>query len=72
MPSATADTTDNVCGKVALFRAIIFTMANATAILADLIFVVAKGSVEGGQFTELIPLMIVLSFGRRRCLAGSE
>ena len=70
MPSATAHTTDDVGGEVALFRAIIFTMTNPTAVLADLIFVVAKSSVEGGQFTKLVPLMIVLSFGRRRCLGG--
>ena len=48
----------------------------ALTILACLIFVVAKGTVQSSQFTELIPLQIVLTLrngGRLngcKCLAG--
>lgn len=69
VPGATADTADNVRSKIALLRAIIFTVPEATTVLADLIFVVAQCSVERSQFAELVPLVVVLSFGRR-CRLG--
>lgn len=63
MSSATANATDDVRGVVALFRAIVFAMANATTVLADLVFIVTECAVEGGKFTQLVPLVVVLSLG---------
>lgn len=59
---ATAHTTDDISSEVALFRAIIFTMTKATAILTDLIFVITKGTIQSGKLAELVALVIVLSF----------
>ncbi len=37
-------------------------MANFAAILAGLVLIVTKGTVEGGEFTELVALEFILSF----------
>lgn len=62
MASATTDTTYDVSGKVPLFRAVVFAMADAPTVLTDLVLVVTKGAVQGGKFAELITLVIVLAF----------
>lgn len=69
MSSATTDTTYDVSGKVPLFRAVVFAMADAPAVLAYLVLVVAKGAVQGGKFAELITLVIVLAFWGGRGLS---
>jgi hypothetical protein len=43
-------------------------VADLTTVLARLVLVVSKGTVEGSQLTELIPLQLVLAFGDRRGL----
>jgi hypothetical protein len=57
------DTTDDVSSEVFRLGAIIFAMANPATVLAYLVFVVAEGAVESGQFTKLIPLVVILAFG---------
>jgi hypothetical protein len=47
MSSASTNTADDVCGVVALFRTVVFAMADATTVLADLVFVVTESSVQG-------------------------
>ena len=65
MASASANTADDVSSEVSCFRTVVFAMANSTAVLADLVFVVAECTVEGSEFTKLIAFMIVLTFRSR-------
>jgi len=60
--STSTDTTDDISSEVALFWAVIFTVTKATAILADLILIITKGTVQSGELAKLIALVIVLSF----------
>ena len=71
MTSTTTNTTDDVSSEVALLGAIVFPVTKTTAILADLIFVIAKGTIQSGKLAELVALVIVLTFGGRRCLQRS-
>jgi hypothetical protein len=64
MSSAATNTTDDVSSKVSLFGAIVFAVANATTVLTDLVFIVTKSTIQGSKLTKLIPLVIVLTFGR--------
>ena len=64
MSGAPADTTDDVSSKVALLRALILPVTDVAAILAHLILIISKSSVESGEFTELVAFVIVLAFGR--------
>jgi hypothetical protein len=63
MTSTTANATDDVSSEITLFGAVIFSVSNATTVLANLIFVVSKCSVQSSEFAELIALVIVLTFG---------
>lgn len=64
MSSATADTAYDIRCEVTLLGAVVFTMANATAVLANLVLVVAESTVERRQLSQLIPLVIVLALRR--------
>lgn len=66
--SIAAHTTNDVGRVVLLLRAIILAMADLAAVLAGLVLVIAQGSVEGSQFTELIALQFVLALGNRGSL----
>ena len=67
MTGATANTTDDVRCEVTLLRTVVLPVTDTTTVLADLVFVVSKSTVEGGKFTELVPFVIVLSLrGRGR------
>jgi hypothetical protein len=46
MSGAAANTTNDVSSEVPLFRAVVFAVTHTAAILADLIFVVAEGTVK--------------------------
>jgi hypothetical protein len=63
VPSLTADAADDAGSEVLLLRAIILAMADLAAVLAGLILIVAKSTVEGGKLAELIALELVLAFG---------
>jgi len=62
MACVATDATDDIGGKVPLFRAIILAMSNLSAVLAGLVFIVTKGTVERCKLTKLIPLELVLAF----------
>jgi hypothetical protein len=59
--SVTADTTDDVGGEVLGVRAVVLAVANFAAVLASLVFIVAEGTVECGEFTQLVALELVLT-----------
>ena len=62
---ASADTADNVRCEVTLFGAVVLAMANITTVLANLILIVTKSTVKGGEFAELVALVVILTLGRR-------
>lgn len=68
MAGASADAADDVSSEVLLLWTVVFAMADASAILADLVLIIAKGTVEGSKFTELIAFVIILSFRGRSSL----
>jgi len=63
VPGASADTADDISSKVALLRALILPVTDVAAVLADLVLIISKGSVESSKFAELIAFVIVLAFG---------
>jgi hypothetical protein len=66
--SLTTDTAYDASREVLLLRAVVLTMTDLTAVLASLVLVVTKGTVEGGELTELVALEFVLAFGDRGSL----
>jgi hypothetical protein len=63
-----AETADDVGGEVALLRAVVLAMAEPAAVLANLVFVVAEGTVKCGKFAKLVPLVVVLALRGRSSL----
>lgn len=61
MSSVATNTTDDACGVVALLWAIVLAMTNLTTVLASLVLVVTKSTVESSKLTELVALEFVLS-----------
>lgn len=61
MTGVATDATDDVRGEVLGVRAIVLAVADFTAVLAGLVFVVTEGTVQGGQLTELVTLELVLT-----------
>jgi len=70
--SISTDTTDDVGCKVALFRAVVFSMTNLTTVLASLILIVSKSTIECCKLTKLVTLELVLAFWDRRRLRMLE
>ena len=66
MACISTDTTDDVGCEVALFWAIVLSMANLAAVLTCLIFIVTESTIECCKFTKLVALELVLAF-RDRC-----
>jgi hypothetical protein len=66
--SASAHTANDVSSEVTLLRAVVFAVADATTILADLVFVVTKRTIECRQLAKLVALVIILAFGCRSSL----
>jgi hypothetical protein len=60
--SITANAADNVGRVVLLLRAIILAMANLTTVLARLVLVITKGTVQGSELAKLVTLELVLAF----------
>jgi hypothetical protein len=60
------DAADDAGGVVLSLGAIILAVANLTTVLAGLVLVVSKGTVERGKLTQLIALKLVLSLGNGR------
>lgn len=63
MASISANTADDVGGEVALLGAVVLSVANLTAVLTGLVLVISEGTVEGGKFSQLVSLELVLTFG---------
>jgi hypothetical protein len=68
VPSISTDTADDIGREVSLLGTVIFSVSNLTTVLAGLVFVVSKSTVEGGKLTKLIAFQLVLAFGYRRGL----
>ena len=68
MPSIAANTTDDVGSEILLLRAVVLAMTNLSTVLACLVLIVTKSTVESSKFTELIALELILSFGNRGSL----
>lgn len=64
----TTDSANDAGRVVLLLRAIIFTMANLTTVLAGLVFIVSQSTVQRSELSELVTLELVLVFGRRSSL----
>jgi len=61
MSSAATHAANDVSSEVTLLRAVVFAVADATTILANLIFVVTKRTVERCQFAKLVALVVILA-----------
>lgn len=59
--SVTTDTANNASRKVLTLRAVVLAMANLSAVLTGLIFVISKGAVKGSKFAKLVSLEFVLT-----------
>lgn len=68
MTSIAADTTDNVGCEVLFLWAVILPVADHAAVLASLVLIVTKCTVERRKFSELVALQFVLAFGNGRSL----
>lgn len=66
--SLTTDTADDAGREVLLLWTIVLAMTNLTTVLAGLVLVVTKGTVEGGKLTKLVALEFVLAFRDRSSL----
>ena len=64
----TTDATDDTGSVVLLLRAVVLAMTDLATVLASLVLVVSKGTVECSEFSELVTLEFVLTFGNRRSL----
>lgn len=51
MTSVATDTANDVGGEVALLRAVVLAMSNLTTVLASLVLIITKGTVESGELT---------------------
>lgn len=63
MASIAAGAANDVRSKVTLLGTVIFTVTDTTAVLANLIFVVAERTVQRSKFAKLVALVVVLTFG---------
>lgn len=63
MSSLTTDTTNDTSREVLLLRTVVLAVTNLTTVLAGLVLVVSKGTVESGELTKLVALEFVLAFG---------
>ena len=68
MTSVTADTTNDVGSVVLGVGAVVLAVTDFTTVLASLVLVVAEGTVERGELTQLVALELVLTFGDRGSL----
>lgn len=68
MAGVTTDATDDTGGVVLLLRAVVLAVTDLATVLASLVLVVSEGTVEGGEFSELVALEFVLAFRNGRSL----
>ncbi len=63
MTSISTDATDDVCGEIALFWAVVLSVTDLSTILASLVLVVAESTIKSCKLTKLVALELVLAFG---------
>ncbi|OJJ00456.1 hypothetical protein ASPVEDRAFT_569313 [Aspergillus versicolor CBS 583.65] len=84
MASISTDATNDIGSKVSLFGTVVLSVAdlttysmlarvqmgenNALTVLASLVLIITKSTVESSQLTKLVPLELVLTFGDRGSL----
>jgi hypothetical protein len=68
MACISTDATDDIGCEVALFWAIVLSVTNLAAVLACLILIVSKSTVECCKLAKLVALELVLAFGNRGSL----
>jgi hypothetical protein len=66
--SAATHTANDVSSEVTLLRAVVFAVTDATTILADLVFVVTKRTIERRQLAKLVALVVILALRCRSSL----
>lgn len=64
----TTDAADDAGSVVLALGAIVLAMTNLATVLAGLVLVVSQGTVEGGKFSQLVTLELVLSLRNRGSL----
>lgn len=64
----TTDTADDASSVVLSLRAVVLAVANLATVLASLVLVISEGTVECGEFSELVALELVLAFRNRSSL----
>lgn len=62
MTGISTNAADDVRGEVSLLGAIVLAMANLTAVLAGLVFIIAESTVQGSKLSKLIAFELVLPF----------
>jgi hypothetical protein len=68
MSGAAANSTNDVSSEVSLFGAVVFAMTDTSAVLTDLVFVITESTVQRGELSKLVSLVIILTFGSGRSL----
>ena len=63
MAGAATNSTDDVSCEVTLLRTVVLAVANATTVLANLVFVITEGTIESREFAQLVSFVVVLSLG---------
>lgn len=63
MTSLSTNAADDASSVILLLRAVVLSMADLTTVLAGLILIVSECTIQGGEFTELVALELVLTFG---------
>jgi hypothetical protein len=57
-----ANTTDDAGGVVLTLGTVVLAVANLATVLAGLVLIISESTVEGGQFSQLIALQLILAF----------
>lgn len=66
------DTTDDASRIVLLLRAVVLAVTDLAAVLASLVLIVTKGTVEGSELTQLVAFELVLALGNGGSLRRRE
>jgi hypothetical protein len=64
----TTDTADDASSVVLSLRAVVLAVANLATVLASLVLVISEGTVECGEFSQLVALELILAFRDRSSL----
>ena len=58
----TADATDDVGREVTLLWTVVLAVANTTTVLANLVLIVTKGTVQRSELAQLVTFVVILAF----------